>query len=76
LLETGIWPPPYIQVDDGDGASDVRDGTGDRTTANDVVRDVLYRLKNVYSNSGDVEYLPSVDRDRYLACSTHRRGGR
>jgi hypothetical protein len=63
-------------VEGGDVASDVRDGAGDRTTSNDVVRNVIYRLKNVHSDSGDVEYLPSVDRDRYLACSAHRRGGR
>jgi hypothetical protein len=63
-------------VEGGDGASDVRDGAGDRTTSNDVVRNVLYMLKNVHPNSGDVEYSPSVDPDGYLARSTHRRGGR
>jgi hypothetical protein len=76
LTETGIWLAPLIDVEGGDGASDIRDGDGDRTTSNDMVQDVLYMLKNVHSNSGDVEYLPSVDRDRYLACSAHRRGGR
>jgi hypothetical protein len=76
LTETGIWLAPLIDVEGGDGASDVRDGAGDRTTSNDVVQDVLYMLKNVHSNSGDVEYLPSVVRDRYLAASVHTGGRR
>jgi hypothetical protein len=57
--------------DDGDGARDAGDGAGDRTTSNNMVRDVRYKLKNIHSNSGDVEYSPSVDRDGYLAGSAH-----
>jgi hypothetical protein len=76
LLETGVWPPPYIRVEGGDVASDVRDGAGDRTTSTDVARDVLFMPKNFHSNSGDVEYLPSVVRDRCLAATVHTGGGR
>jgi hypothetical protein len=76
LLETGIWLAPLIGVEDGDGASDVRDGAGDRTTSNDVSRDVLLMPKNFHSNSGNVEYLPSVVRDRCLAATVHTGGGR
>jgi hypothetical protein len=76
-----IDPDEYLQrravltVVDGDGACDAGDGAGDRTTSNDVARDVLYMIKNFLFNSGDVEYSPSVDRDGFLAGSAHRWDG-
>jgi hypothetical protein len=56
---------PFIGVEGGDGPSDAGDGAADRTTSNDVVRDILYMPKKFHSNCRDVEYSPSV-RDRYL----------
>jgi hypothetical protein len=56
---------PLIGVEGGDGAPDVSAGAGDETTSNYSVKDVLYMLKNFHSNTGDVEYSPSVV--RYLA---------
>ena len=57
--------------DAGEGAGDVGDSAGDRIASNGISRDVLYILKNYYSNSGDVRYSPSVDKDRYLAGTAH-----
>jgi hypothetical protein len=71
LIETGIWLTPIIAVEGGDGAAEATNGAGDGTTSNELARNVLYMLKNFHSNSGVVEYSPTVDRDRYLACSTH-----
>jgi hypothetical protein len=67
LIETGIRLAPFMGVAGGDGASDVSAGAGYETTSNEMARDVLYMPKNVLSNSGDVEYSPSVVRDRYQA---------
>jgi hypothetical protein len=75
FLETGIWLAQLPEEEGGDGAWDGGDYAGDRTTSNDMARDVLYMLKNFHSNSGDAEYSPSVDRDRYRAGSGHS-GGR
>jgi hypothetical protein len=66
---------PLVAMEGGEGASDVSDGAGDRTTSNDVVKDVLYMPKTFHSNSSDVQYSPSFDRDRYLAGFTLRDGG-
>jgi hypothetical protein len=67
LLETRMWRAPLIGMDGGDGTSDAGDAAGDRTTSNEMARDLLYMPKNFHSNPGDVEYSPSVVRDRYLA---------
>jgi hypothetical protein len=75
LIETDIWPAPLTVVEGGDGAWDAGVGARDRTTSNEVARDVLYMLKSVHSNSGNVEYSHYVDRDGYLAGSG-RSGGR
>jgi hypothetical protein len=76
LIEIGIWLALLTGVAGGDGASDAGDGAGDRTTSSDLARDVLYMLKNVHFNSGDMEYSPAVDGDRYLAASAQTGGGR
>jgi hypothetical protein len=75
LIETGIWLVPLPCGCGGDGAWNAGDGAGDRTTSNDMARDVLYMLKNFDSNSRDVEYSPSVDRDGYPQWQAARTGG-
>jgi hypothetical protein len=76
LIETGICLAPSTGVADGDVASDASDVVADKTTSNDVARDVLYMLTNFHFNSDDVENSSSVGRVRYLACSDHRGRGR
>ena len=71
LIETDIWLAAHTGGDAGDDTGDVSDGAEDRAASSDIVRDVLYMLNNIYFNSGNVRYSPSVDRDRYLAGCAH-----
>jgi hypothetical protein len=74
-IETGIGRAAHTGGDGGDSTGDASDGVGDRTTSNDMARDVLYMQKNFHSNSSDVEYSPSVDRDGYLQWQAVLTGG-
>jgi hypothetical protein len=67
LVEMGIWLGDFSGADGSDGTGDGGDGEGDRTASKDVARDVLYMLKYLHFNSGNVRYAPSIDRDGCLA---------
>jgi hypothetical protein len=62
-----MWLAALTGVDGGDGTRKAGDGAGDRIPSNDMVKDVLYMLKNFHFNSGDVRYVGSVDTDWFLA---------
>jgi hypothetical protein len=57
-------------------AVDASDNNRDRTISCYAAKNVPYIRNNFHYNSSDVEYSPSADRDRYLAGSVHRGGGR
>ena len=64
MIEIGIWLDALTGGDGGDDTSDGGDNDGNTAASKDIARDTLYLPKNFYFNSGDVQYSPSVDRDR------------
>jgi hypothetical protein len=76
LHRDGMWLAVLTGADGGHIAVDGSDSNRDRTTSCYVAENVPYIGKNFHYNSSDVQYSPSVDRDRYLAVSHHRGGVR
>jgi hypothetical protein len=75
-MEMGIWLGMLMGGDAGDGIGDAGESDGDRTTSSDMAGHVLYTLKKLPFNSGDVENSPSVHGDGYLASCAHGCGCR
>jgi hypothetical protein len=76
LHRDGMWLAVLTGAYGGHIAVDGSDSNGDRTTSCYVAENVPYIGKNYHYNSGDVEYSPSVDRDRYLARTADGGSGR
>jgi hypothetical protein len=67
LIETGIGLAALTGGVGGDSAGDGGDGIGDPTSSSDITSELLYMLKKLTFNSGEVRYSRCVDGDRYWA---------